>query len=203
MNITEPIVCGFDGNQDLYGLGVRVGIYIQVVSFFLASTQLKKQSAYLQSSSFIFLFAIFIALVRETANRTLRTPEAAMINWLILYQIIGVVATVSGPMSTSTILRLCMVWFVVPAQIGYNFWFWWVGLDVLPGPEPGCKEFGYFFTKVNIRGWFRTLNKVMMTLAVVCLCLMALMVLVGLLVGKSLPSRWPSDQLRAVFSLTL
>jgi hypothetical protein len=57
-------------------LGVRCGIYIQAISFFLAAFHLKKESAYLQSSAFVFLLAIFIALMRETVKRTLRALES-------------------------------------------------------------------------------------------------------------------------------
>lgn len=184
MNATEPVVCGFDGNPDLYGLGVRSGIYIQVVSFFLAAFRLKKESAYLQSSAFVFLFAIFIALVRETANRTLRAPEAAILNWLVIFQLMGVVTLMTNAVSAGTVLRLAMVGFIFPAYIGYNGWFWWVGIDVLPAPPPGCDEYGYMFTKVNLRGWFHTLNKVVWTFALVMIGFIGFVVGILAIVGK-------------------
>lgn len=184
MNATEPPMCGFDGNPDLYGLGVRTGIYIQAVSFFLAAFHLKKESAYLQSSAFVFLLAIFIALIRETANRTLRAPEAALISWMIGYQMMGVVAISPAALSAGALLRMAFVLFIFMGYIGYNGWFWWTGLKVLPQPAPGCVEYGYMFAKVNIRGWFQTVSKVMWTMAVAIFCFPALIFGVILLVGK-------------------
>jgi hypothetical protein len=195
MNTTEPPpVCGFDGNPDLYGLGVRSGIYIQAVSFFLAAFHLKKESAYLQSSAFVFLFAIFIALMRETANRTLRVPEAALINWMIIYQMMGVVTISSSAVSPGALIRMTLVIVIFLGYMGYNGWFWWSGIEVLPRAAPGCVEYGYFFAKVNVRGWFHTFSKVMWTIAVVILFINCLVfgsaLLVGAILGRKSIKDW-------------
>lgn len=44
----------------------------------------------------------------------------------------------------------------------YNY-FWWRGMDLLPRSCPDDKAF--FFTKVSIWGWFRSLNKASAVLA--------------------------------------
>lgn len=41
----------------------------------------------------------------------------------------------------------------------YSVWFWFVGLDRLPHSAE-CTAYAFFFAKVDLYGWFRTLGKV-------------------------------------------
>ncbi|KAB5554460.1 hypothetical protein GE09DRAFT_128712 [Coniochaeta sp. 2T2.1] len=160
----QDVVCGFDGNPDLFGLGVRVGIYIQMISFVLAGVFLPRESAYLQGSAFVFLLAIFIALIRETVAKTLHATEVALVAWLIIYQVIGVSSTLTKHLTVSSAVRMVLAFFIFPPFVGYMVWYWYVGIDTLP--EGACGEYGFFWTKVNVRGWYRTLNKVIWTMAI-------------------------------------
>ncbi|KAI9818820.1 MAG: hypothetical protein M1827_007641 [Pycnora praestabilis] len=51
------------------------------------------------------------------------------------------------------------------AMVAYNIWFWWLGLDLMQATP--CGTFSFFFSKVNLDGWYRTANKV---LSIVALC---------------------------------
>lgn len=176
--------CGFDGNPDLFGLGVRVGIYIQIVSFILAGVFLPKESAYLQGSAFVFLLAIFIALIRESVARTLHATEVALVGWLIMFQIMGVGSTLTRNLTVTSALRMTLGFLALPAYISYYVWFWFVGIDSVP--QGTCDEYSFFWAKVNIRGWYRTVNKAIWTFGLVVVFILGVVGAVVLGGGKHL-----------------
>ncbi|KAI1364106.1 hypothetical protein F5Y08DRAFT_221877 [Xylaria arbuscula] len=51
---------GFEGNSDLYGLGVRVGIYVQWIASFLANNLLPNSKGKLQGAWLLFALALCI-----------------------------------------------------------------------------------------------------------------------------------------------
>ena len=59
---TNSTLCsmGFTGNSDLYGLGIRTGLYFQWISSFLANNFLRSDHVILQSAYLICLIAIFV-----------------------------------------------------------------------------------------------------------------------------------------------
>lgn len=164
-NDGQPPVCGLDGNPDLTGLGLRTAFYIQSITFAVAGEFLDAEAAFLHSSAMGLLLAILVALVRETIMGSLRAPEVAVIMWLFSIQVVASSRTtkkflpVAGqPVPTESLVRLRVQYAFVFAFVGYATWFWFRGLDTLP--RTACVEYGFFFAKVDVRGWFRTLNKV-------------------------------------------
>lgn len=166
-------ICGLDGNPDLTGLGIRAAFYIQSVTFAVAGEFLHQEAAFLHSSAIVLLLAILVALVRETIMGSLHAPEVAVIMWLFAVQIVAsgqtfvkstsvMRATMGIPPPTADLARIRIHLSVVFAYVGYATWFWFAGLDTLP--RTPCEEYGFFFTKVDIRGWFRTVNKVVYSL---------------------------------------
>jgi hypothetical protein len=64
----EPISCSFVGNPDLYGLGIRLGVYFQLFATLFANAFLDEAVGDALDTNFIFLFALFVALARATIN---------------------------------------------------------------------------------------------------------------------------------------
>src|SRR5436305_7407604 len=60
--------CGFVGNPDLYGIGIRVGVYAQWLSALLANHFLSHSREDVHSAYFLFSFALIITAVVITAN---------------------------------------------------------------------------------------------------------------------------------------
>jgi hypothetical protein len=58
--------CGFDGNSDLYGLGICVGIYMQWASSFIMYGWYPEGREGLTESYIVFLFAILIVIMVQT-----------------------------------------------------------------------------------------------------------------------------------------
>ncbi|KAH7239554.1 hypothetical protein BKA59DRAFT_484663 [Fusarium tricinctum] len=169
----ETFVCGFDGNPDLTGLGVRSAFYIQTLSLVIAGMFLDAEAGHLHSSIIGLLLAVLVALLRETIRGSLFAPEVSVILWLFSLQLFSSFGTVrklipcgKQKISVAALLPVCLHLLLVFAYIGYAIWFWFVGLDSLP--HTACTEWAFFFAKVNVRGWFRTFNKVSLGLGMVC-----------------------------------
>ncbi|KAM0209041.1 hypothetical protein ACHAQD_011355 [Fusarium lateritium] len=165
-SINETIVCGLDGNPDLTGLGVRSAFYIQTVSFAIAGEFLDAEAGHLHSSTIGLLLAVLVALLRETIRGSLFAPQVSVIIWLFSLQLFASFRTVKKSMPSegqkvtgAALLTLRLHILVVFAFIGYATWFWFVGLDRLP--HTACTEWAFFFARVKVRGWYRTVNKVL------------------------------------------
>ncbi|KAM0266912.1 hypothetical protein ACHAPA_006481 [Fusarium lateritium] len=160
----ETVVCGLDGNPDLTGLGVRSAFYIQTVSFAIAGEFLDAEAGHLHSSTIGLLLAVLVALLRETIRGSLFAPEVSVIIWLFSLQLFASFRTVKKSMPSegqrvtgAALLTLRLHILLVFAYIGYATWFWFVGLDRLP--HTACTEWAFFFARVKVRGWYRTVNK--------------------------------------------
>ncbi|KAI0122241.1 hypothetical protein F4814DRAFT_408044 [Daldinia grandis] len=159
--------CPIQGKTDLYGLGVRLGLYLQFIAIVLARPSVKYTFKAITGSTITFVLANFIVLVKESASKTLFAPEAYLLFLLLVPQLMVNIINIdipnehTNPHGTVALLLWGLFCF-------YFSWFWWVGLDVLP--MSGCEdEFGFFFTKVSLRGWFRTFNKVLWAMSDIAL----------------------------------
>ncbi|KAI1395246.1 hypothetical protein F4819DRAFT_202782 [Hypoxylon fuscum] len=157
----NPDNCPIAGNPDLYGLGIRLGLYLQFLALVLARPSVKLAFKAINSSTIAFILANFIVLVRQSASRTIFAPEAYLLFFLLVPQLVlNIVGTNlwGGAIDTRGAIAV-LLW---GAFCYYFSWFWWLGLDLLP--LSGCDdEYGFFFTRVSLRGWFRTFNKVIWT----------------------------------------
>jgi hypothetical protein len=76
---TADTKCTFTGNSDLYGLGIRIGIYLQWTSGLLANTFHADSVQDMLATNTIFLMALFIALAIITANATVLAAEVMIL----------------------------------------------------------------------------------------------------------------------------
>ncbi|KAL7789490.1 hypothetical protein V8C37DRAFT_211169 [Trichoderma ceciliae] len=161
MNSTA-LHCPVDGDSDLYGLGIRVGIYIQMLTVQLsglASAILKTEDS-LGQGTIIFVLATGIVLVRQLRGLEIEAVEVFPILTLLLAQA-GVCRVPYWKGQTTALIYT----FEVSGLIALFAWFWWHGMDTLPRSCHDDKAF--FFTKVSIWHWFRTLNKVGSVFAII------------------------------------
>lgn len=59
---------GFEGNSDLYGLGIRLGVYLQWVSSWLIQTLNPNGIMTTHDTNSIFVLAILVAMISATAR---------------------------------------------------------------------------------------------------------------------------------------
>lgn len=169
--------CSYQGNSDLYGVGVRVGLYAQWVATLLSTVFEPRSEAGLRTTNLIIQFAVFIGLCTESARATTTTttphPSAAVITQFLLC---GSLSSVTGDgvshlRSLSGAARLLFY----TALSAYGCWFWFVSVDVMgvdDGGGGGCREVA-FFGRTTFEGWFRVLGKVLSVLGLVtCVALL-------------------------------
>ncbi|KAL6881327.1 hypothetical protein J3F83DRAFT_49995 [Trichoderma novae-zelandiae] len=162
MNATA-LPCPVQGNPDLYGLGIRIGIYIQMLTVQLsglASALLKTEDT-LGQGTIIFVLATGVVLVRLLqAASAIQPVEVFPILTLLLAQV-GVCRVPYWKGQTTALIYVVEV----AGLIALFAWFWWHGMDTLPRACHDDKAF--FFAKVSIWHWFRTLNKVGSVFAII------------------------------------
>jgi hypothetical protein len=88
----EADCSGFPGNSDLYGLGIRIGVYLQWYSTWLCITADPGTASEMFAANSIFIFAIIVAVLQTVCNQSINTIEA----YLMLQICLGYLLTLTG-----------------------------------------------------------------------------------------------------------
>ncbi|CAN9154635.1 unnamed protein product [Alternaria alternata] len=160
-------ICEFSGNSDMYGLGIRIGSYLQWLSLLIAARYVPSELPGLRTSNAFFTSATFIGLVVETALQDIEITEIYITMLLVfgsqyiwLTAMLWRVFTPSEPESSKSSL---MHWFsfglVQVAQIGFQLWFWIFKVAKFARRENTCQRFGFGFYKFGLTSdGFRIFN---------------------------------------------
>jgi len=146
--------CPIQGNSDIYGLGIRLSIYIQYLTILVAAVSGRKLYSKIRTAVLIYAVAILIVVFRNSASGNIYALEIPIIQLLVLVQLSAVLPTV-------WVISI-VGWFIymaLAANSAYFVWYWFRGLDKLT--RSGCPdEYAWFFAKVSLYHWFRTFNQV-------------------------------------------
>lgn len=94
--------CGFAGNQDVYGLGIRLGLYAQWLSTYLSNWLHSANVTKMRSVNTCFQLAMFTALM-AMANQD---PKPHAIDpYIIIIQIMGSVSSPQSPRAWNFVAR--------------------------------------------------------------------------------------------------
>ncbi|KAI2615695.1 hypothetical protein GGR54DRAFT_265220 [Hypoxylon sp. NC1633] len=147
--------CGFEGNPDLYGLGIRLGIYLQWIATFIANMfpQVQKEIGGLVDTNTIFLLAIFIATVVISSEPIDDGPHTVEI-LVLLYIFFGTVYSVLLFSSVRasrfghyqySVLGLCFRLTLVAAMSAYSVWYWFRGVELFSRTD--CGTYAFLFAQ--------------------------------------------------------
>ena len=89
-------VCSIDGNADLYGLGIRLGIYFQIISTIIVNHFVPDEVSGIWTTNGIFLLAVFAAVANTTVHHSIQYIEA-----FVMLQLIFAFLLVSGITNSS------------------------------------------------------------------------------------------------------
>ncbi|KAH6629161.1 hypothetical protein C7974DRAFT_182332 [Boeremia exigua] len=162
--------CGFQGNNDIYGVGIRVGLYAQILAVWFANYFLFSKAQVLRDSVSIFSVALLIIALISAAN----PQDVYAIEGFILLQMLawsclmGVRANSShakGILSNGSLFRKGVCEIVNLVNIILHVWFWWVGIDHMKTMPCGTHVLLYVL-KTDMFGWAR---KAMMTMSLLFL----------------------------------
>lgn len=150
--------CGFAGNNDAYGLGIRLGIYIQWLTSAATSCLDQDGSQSVTGISNCYRLALFIGLLFMTikSGSQLQASEASV---MFLLGAGGAFTTVSAPTSRerdSTAALGATVQVLIRIALGsYAVWFFATGMDNML--HPPCSASGFLLVEVDLYGWARVL----------------------------------------------
>lgn len=71
--------CTFEGNPEIYSLGIRLGIYLQWISALMANLLHANGVQDMLATNTIFLLALFIALVISTTTSAIQSAEVVIL----------------------------------------------------------------------------------------------------------------------------
>ena len=176
------MACGFAGNPDVYGIGIRIGYYTQALAVWFANYYHFREAKVLRSVNNLFLVALtIVGLIYVYDARKVYAVEAFLL--LHIGITMAVLSVLDGTRFTSRFLnvsneRLIAKMFMTLMAHVFLVAFWWKGLDVMrPTPCPGINgqpsnitaitkgttqgTYGCYVVPANMYGWLRTLMRVL------------------------------------------
>ncbi|MCJ1291253.1 hypothetical protein MMC34_002796, partial [Xylographa carneopallida] len=166
--------CGFPGNTDLYGLGIRIGYYTQAFASWLGNFFVLQESKTLRPVNTLFMLAMFIGLVwiSHSPSETFAVEAFLLLQLLLTTWFVGVKDRSKWTTRYWRYdpVRAAIREVSVIAILAYNVWFWWKALDAF-NPTP-CGTYIFFLGKVDLYGWYRSAHKV---LSIVSICFQTIM----------------------------
>ncbi|KAI5849324.1 hypothetical protein DFP73DRAFT_540205 [Morchella snyderi] len=163
--------CGFSGDDNTYGLGIRIGVYLQWITSAVAYGFLPTEAQSIRGVNNCFQAAMFAGLlfITITKGSDLYAVEA----YIMLIFCMGGVC--SGDAKEDGIFKVKKFAYYKASNIGrvirfilnigfcvYGLWFFFTGMDHMK--HPPCSTWAYFFAKVNLYAWLRTFMKVVFVL---------------------------------------
>jgi hypothetical protein len=155
--------CQFDGNADMYGLGIRLGFYLQWYGAIIASWVARSEIQGLRITLAFFIAATFLALIIQTIQKNLQTVEIYIILLLTFGSYLSLIPLfawrlvtkcdpymdpsrfpVVDPGATSSDLHVLLLLSVV----GFQLWYWFTQVPGLGSAD--CQEWGFLFTKIAL-----------------------------------------------------
>jgi hypothetical protein len=154
--------CPVRGNPDLYGLGIRIGLYLQIVTAQISglTSHLLEVDDNIGHAVVIFILATGTVLFRLILRRGIEAVEVFPILSLLIVQL--------GACRVPFWKRPMTIFIYVGESVcllALTTWFWFHGMDMLP--RSCVDDYAFFFTKVSIWHWFRKFNQAITVLTVI------------------------------------
>lgn len=166
--------CGFAGDDNTYGLGIRIGIYLQWITSSIAYNFVPEEAVTMRGVNNCFQAAMFAGLLFITITKG---PELYAVEaFIMLIFCMGGVCSGDNPeigeagkekskkyaYFDATTLGSLIRFSLGVGFCAYGVWFTFKGMDNMK--HPPCSTFAFFIVRVNLYGWFRTFWKIMFTL---------------------------------------
>lgn len=160
---TSPEDCGFTGNSDLYGIGIRLGYYTQALAVWFANYFVFSEARELRSVNLLFLVALLIALawLSHQSQETYAIEVFLLLRLLFATWYVGVLdrSRFSKRHGRKRIMRVVIRECALLGMLSYTVWFAWVGLDRME--KTPCGTWILFAAKLNLYGGYRSAYKVL------------------------------------------
>ncbi|KAN0080492.1 hypothetical protein V8E54_003696 [Elaphomyces granulatus] len=186
--------CVINGNSDMYGLGIRVGFYLQWYGAILASWIAPSEINALRFSNSLFVGATFLALIIQTAESELQPVEIYIIlllafGYYLYFVPLFLWRLVTGcsphldpsrwPRKKQGTVFSVLNFILLGSVSVFQMWFW-ANQIAHPSDESDCEVFAFAFIKVRLDNQaFNIFNIVLYTLLLVtCIFVLSVALLV-------------------------
>lgn len=154
--------CGFAGNSDIFGIGIRTGYYTQILAVWFSNYFYFREAKALRAVNNLFLLSLITVgfIFFLNAHTTYVVHAFLLLHIGIVNGLVGITETArySTKYRETSRERLLLRMTIMTFGSLFNVLFWWEGLDVmLPTP---CGTYSFYFWKVGFYGWLRTVMKV-------------------------------------------
>ncbi|KAI0169366.1 hypothetical protein GGR52DRAFT_518729 [Hypoxylon sp. FL1284] len=170
----QPETCSFVGRADVYGFGIRIGVYLQWYGVIFAQWLAPTSASALRRANAVLVGSVFISLI--TLRDALAVPETYVALLLVLGSAVHAIpeaalrclARVSSRRhyhheQLPQLLRFTTaaprgpgfgaLWgALVIAALVYAFWFWFARVPDLGADDP-CPRYGFLFARVRLDGF--------------------------------------------------
>jgi hypothetical protein len=144
----------FPGNSDIYGIGVRIGLYSQWLATLLITLFNPEEEETVRIVNMTINISIFLGIAVQSTNE-LNPVEPIIVLFLMCGSLSSL--TGNGMYNFSHVSGVIRVLFYT-ALSAYGVWYWFGGIDQMIRAVHGCEAIA-FFGPSRINGWFRSLGK--------------------------------------------
>jgi hypothetical protein len=159
------MACDTGGNADMYGLGIRIGFYLQWFGTILANWLAADEVPGLRLATAFFIGATFLALLIQTSQNNIRPIDAyitllltygsyyyyvPMYLWRLVVRCNPILDPSRWPRVRSSKLYQVLRLTLLIAVTCFQMWFWTTGINSMPR-DAACDEYGFFFAQVLLR----------------------------------------------------
>lgn len=147
---------GFQANTDLYGLGLRFGVYTQWISSILSNNFMPADMAVLQKVYLVFCLAVCVTtVVLSIVHACIFSVEIELLYWLYWGGFVCVFASSPNSIRLGQIPKWIGIdWMMVvlfamhTVMIYHAMWFLWYAYDMVFSRMP-CGTFHFFLIKLS------------------------------------------------------
>ncbi|RPB26739.1 hypothetical protein L211DRAFT_835076 [Terfezia boudieri ATCC MYA-4762] len=187
-NTSDPYwaECGFDGDQDMYGLGIRIGYYVQWIATVLGAYYTPQIVSSAFEANAIFNIGMLAGLVYSTMRRNnMFVVEPVMVlGFSIGGAIVGLLdpKNVHNPKSLKSLrarlVHLCGTGALSLPLLTYWTWYSFYGMSTMQYNH--CARYTFFIVKIDIWSpWFRYFMRIATIISLVGLFSLAVGVVVA------------------------
>lgn len=161
--------CGFAGNSDIYGIGIRIGYYSQILAIWFSNYFLFREAKSFRAVNNIFLLALIVAgfIYFVNARKTFAIEAFLLLQIGLITGVVGITEATryaTKYRASSQERQILRIYIMVTGGF-FNAIFFWKGVDVmLPTP---CGTYVFYLFKVNMYGWLKIVMRVQSLFAAV------------------------------------
>lgn len=152
--MNSTFTCPVQGHPDLYGLGIRIALYLQIFTAQISGLASSVLSVDRKLGPMVLVFVISTSavLLRLILHRKIEAVEIFPILSLLIFQM-GACRVPFWQEPWTIIIYLC----VFGCLFALTNWFWFRGMDILP--RSCADDHAFFFATVSMWHWFRKFSQ--------------------------------------------